>query len=151
LVLVIVTVLLTVVSITLIIAIRTLNRLTDQVETWLRRSQEEITATMRQAQVTLEHGERLVQAAEQVVRDDVTLTLETARSTLIQVEAVSRDLSETLGSTQRIVGGIAAVTGPGALAMVTQRLLGKSNRLGLLAFGVGAGLRAFFGNSHRHR
>ncbi len=146
---VVTTILLAVAAAALIVLIRTLNRMVNRIEDSLARTQGDVTTTLRRAQAAFERMERLAQSSDEVLREDVSPTLEVARSTMIQIEAASRSMTETVDGVQRVVRGLVAVSGPGALAMVTQRLLRKGNKLGLLAFGVGAGLRAFFSDGSR--
>lgn len=144
-------ILLVVVAAALVLTIRTLKRLADCIEGLLGRTQEEITTTLRKVQATLDRVENLAQSSDQLLREDVTSTLDVARSTLTEVKMATRGVSDTVGGVQRVVKGLVAMSGPGALAVVTQRLIRKGNKLGLLAFGVGTGLRVLFNGSRRNR
>lgn len=138
-----------IVAIAMVGAVRVLNRLGARLETAIGRIEGQITPALQQARATLEKVEKLAQSSNQVIHEDVAATLEAARSTLVQVESASREVGDTVGGVQRVVKGLVAVTAPGAAAVVAKRLIGTGNKLSLLAFGVGAGLQAFFSNGMR--
>jgi hypothetical protein len=130
-------------------AVRILVRLGTQLETSIQRIEGQLTPAIQQARSTLERVEKLAQTSNQVINEDVAVTLEAARSTLGQVESVGRGVGDTLSGVHRVVKGLAAVTAPSAAAVVAKRIIGTGNKLSLLAFGVGAGLQAFFSNGAR--
>jgi uncharacterized protein YoxC len=138
-----------IVAIAMVGAVRVLNRLGARLAEGIDRIEGQITPTLQQARSTLERVEKLAQASNQVIHEDVAATLEAARSTLVQVESASREVGDTVGGVQRVVTGLAAMTAPGAAAVVARRIIGTGNKLSLLAFGVGAGLQAFFSNGMR--
>jgi hypothetical protein len=130
-------------------AIRVLNRLVTRIDSSLDRIDAEVTPAFQQARATFEKIEQLARTSDQVLQENLAATLEAARMTLVQVESTSRDVSDTFDGAKRVAKSLAAMTAPGAAAVVTKRILKTGNRLSLLAFGVGAGLQAFFGNGLR--
>lgn len=136
-------------GVSLVLAIRILGRLATRIELSLTRMQEESTAALRQAHVTLERVETLAQSSDQLLREQLSPTLEVTRAALTHVETSARGVGETVEGVQRVVRGLVAITGPGAMAVVTQAVYKRGGKLGLIALGLGAGLRAFFGNGRR--
>jgi uncharacterized protein YoxC len=144
-------VLLGVLTVAIVMAVRILGRLADRLEVALGRLQQDVTATLRQAHDTLERIERVAQSSDQLLREEVAPTLELTRSTIEHVEGSVRGVSESVNGVQRIVRGILAVSGPGAMAVITRRIYKQGGKLGLVAMGLGAGLRALLGDDRRQR
>lgn len=119
------------------VAVGLLSRFTKRTQESLARAEEETKATLQQARAMMKRMEDLSLHTEQVLRDRVS-------PAILEIGKTARGMSETVTRLQWIIGGVAATSGPGALALVAQRVLRTESRgrNGLLALGLGAGLRA---------
>jgi uncharacterized protein YoxC len=143
------TVLVVVLAVGVVMAVRIVARLSNRIEVTLARMQEETTATLRQAHVTLERVEILAHSSNELLRDQVAPALDMTRTTLVHMEASARGINQSVDRIQRVVRAVAAITGPGAAAVIAQSVYKRGGKLGLVALGLGAGLKAFFGNEGR--
>jgi hypothetical protein len=119
------------------VTVAVLGRFSRRSEEMLAAMEEEARKTLEQARATMERLEGIALRTDELIRDRVT-------PALAEIGKTARGVGETVTQLQWIVGGVAAASGPGALALVAQRVLrtGSRGRNGLLALGIGAGLRA---------
>ena len=122
---------------------RSLSRIMDQAETFLKQTQEELAATLQEAHLTLERVEKLAQSTDGLVRSEITPTMQVTRAALSNVERTTGVIRATAESMGRVAVVVNALTGP---AGIGKALKSSSGKLGLLAVGVRAGLNAFLHN-----
>ena len=109
----------------------------------MKRIQEDVNATLREATATLSRAEKLAEATENMVRFELSPTLAISRAALAHVEVTTRGISEGVQGVRNMVGQVEKVASPSSLLSVVSSVLGlPTGKAGLIALGLGAGIRA---------
>jgi len=136
-------------ALALVVAVRILGRTTGHVATTLAQIREEVAATLLQTRATLDKVEKLARSSDQLVTAELTPTLASARSMLGEVETSARNVRAGVDGIQNAVRSMGSAGGSGALALVAQTVYKRGGKIGLLALGLGAALRALLTPSRR--
>ncbi len=127
--------------------LKTVSRSLDQLQGSIAGIQSEVVPALRGAKAALEHVERLAESTDSLVHAELTPTLQVTRATLGNVEKTTRVVSQTVEGVGRVAAVVNAVTEPASLGTTVGRALQSSTgRIGLVAYGVRAGLRALLSN-----
>ena len=136
-------------ALALVVAVRILGRTMGQVATTLAQMREEVAATLLQARATLDRVEKLARSSDQLVTTELTPTLASARLMIGEVESSARNIRVGVDNIQSTVRSVTSGGGSSALAFVAQTVYKRGGKLGLLALGLSAALRALFAPSRR--
>jgi uncharacterized protein YoxC len=131
-----------VVAVAVIVTTLQIKRLANQIESALNGIQGELSSTLRQTQATLERVDRLAQGLDTMVRDQVTPSIDSARSTLASAEKSVRTLTEGVSKAQRVAKAVQTVSGAGALAGLSSGVLRGRAKFGLAALAAAAVVQA---------
>ncbi len=141
--------LLVVQALALVVAVRILGRTMGQVVITLTQLRDEVTATLHQTRATLDRVEKLARSSDQMVTSELTPALAAARSMIGEVESSARDIRAGVDGIQNTVRSVTSAGGSSVLSFVAQTLFKKSGKLGMLAIGLGAAMRALTAPSRR--
>jgi uncharacterized protein YoxC len=130
------------VAVALVIAIIQIRRLSVQVETTLRQLETEVSVTLRRAQSTLERVDHLAEGLDTMVREQVSPSIDSVRSTIASATNSVSSLSDGMSKAQRLANMVQTVTGAGALAGLSRTLLRRGGRIGLIALAATAVIQA---------
>jgi uncharacterized protein YoxC len=133
----------------LVVVARILARTMGQVSTTLVQLREEIAATLLQTRATLDRVEKLARSSDQLVNGEITPMLVSARSMIGEVESSARNIRAGVDGIQKTVRSVTSAGGSGALAFVAKTVYNRGGKIGLLALGLGAALRALWTPSRR--
>jgi hypothetical protein len=136
-------------ALALVVAVRILGRTSGHLESSLAQMREELAATLLQARATLDKVEKLARSSDHLVTAELTPTLVSARAMIGEVEISARNIRAGVDGIQNAVRTMASASGSGALALVTQTVYKRGGKIGLLALGLGAALRALMTPSRR--
>lgn len=136
-------------ALALVVAVRILGRTMGQVATTLVQMREEVAATLLQARATLDRVEKLARSSDLLVTAELTPALVSARSMIGEVESSARNIRAGVDNIQSTVRSVTSGGGSSVLAFVAQTVYKRGGKIGLLALGLSAALRALFAPSRR--
>ncbi|HWN81059.1 MAG TPA: DUF948 domain-containing protein [Candidatus Udaeobacter sp.] len=131
------------VAVALVIAIIQIRRLSAQVEATMRRLETDVSLTLRRAQSTLERVDNLAAGLDTMVREQVSPSIDSVRSTIANATSSMNTLSQGVSRVQRVANMVQTVTGAGAVAGLSRTILRKGGRIGLIALAATAAFQAF--------
>jgi uncharacterized protein YoxC len=133
-----------------VVASRRVGQLLHQWQTLLQQMQEELTAVLEEAHSTLQHVQKLTQTADKLVQEEVGPTLSTTRTMLTQVESSTRSLRDGAKAFSTVLSRVEMVSNPILIAKASRQAWKvASEKLSLLATGIGAGIRTLVGDQNR--
>ena len=136
-------------ALALVVAVRILGRTMGQVATTLTQMREEVAATLLQTRATLDRVEKLARSSDLLVTAEITPAVASARSMIGEVEASARNIRAGVDGIQSTVRSVTSAGGSSVLAFVARTVYKKGGKLGLLALGLSAAVRALMTPSRR--
>jgi uncharacterized protein YoxC len=130
------------VAVALVIAIIQIRRLSAQIEASLRRLETDVSLTLRRAQSTLEQVDKLADGLNTMVREQVSPSIDSVRSTIASATSSVNTLSDGMSKVQRIAKMVQTVSGAGAVAGFSRTVLRRGGRFGLIALAAAAAISA---------
>lgn len=130
------------VAVALVMAIIQIRRLSAQIEATLRRLETDVSLTLRRAQSTLEQVDKLADGLNTMVREQVTPSIDSVRSTIASATNSVNTLSNGMSKVQRIAKMVQTVSGAGAVAGFSRTVLRRGGRIGLIALAATAAISA---------